>query len=131
MKKAVSLVVACVTLFSLSGCGAGGDTGGFSLVRDGAVSGSISARDSAISLLNHDSSIASICEVYSTPSSSGNWGVKLTGTPIAPGSEVAWGSDGCDQNWDLMVVDCAGNESSIYNYYRECDTTTYFTSKSW
>jgi len=131
MRKLIGFSVACLSILALNGCGGAGDLGGSSLVKDVVVPGSISARDSAISLLNHDTSITAICDVYSVPSTSGTWGDPLTGTPIVAGGEVAWGSDACDQNWDLKVVDCIGNESIVYAYYRECDTTTYFTFRSW
>ena len=132
MKSIVSIAIAGVAVFALSGCGgdgSGGALGGSSLVKDYVQNGSNTRYDSSINLLNAPSSSEDICDVYSAPASSNRWS-RLTGTPITPGNTHEWGSDNCNQSWDLRVVDCAGNES-IKTYYRECYTTTYFTFKNW
>ena len=132
MKSIVSLVMAGMAVFALSGCGgdgSGDDLGGSSLVKDYAQNRSNTMYDSSINLLNDTDSSENICEVYSAPQSSDNWS-KLTGTPIVPGEVHEWGSNHCNQHWDLKVVDCVSNESTI-TYYRKCGTTTYFTFKNW
>jgi len=132
MSKLIKLLVAGMVVFAMSGCSAEGDDedgSGSSLTRDAVINGSNSAYDSTINLYNDIGSIEDICDVYSAPANSGSW-QRLTGTPIVPGDEHEWGSDNCNQDWDLKVVDCIGNES-IETYYRECDTTTYFTFRNW
>jgi len=129
MKKWLSLLISAMAIVALSGCaGVDGDGDGSSLTKDYVDSGS-TPYDSTINLMNSGTSEESICNVYSSPASSNTW-TTLSGTPIAPGGDHTWGSDHCDEKWDLRVEDCAGH-SSTYTYFRECFTTTYFTFKNW
>lgn len=133
MKKLTSLMLAGIAVFALSGCGEGsGDDsglGGASLSRTTAESGSTTTYDSSIVVTNDYDSYEDVIKVESTPHDSNTWS-ELSGTPIAPGSNHRWGSNRCDQNWDLKVTDAVGN-SKIITYYRECYTTTYFIFKSY
>jgi len=132
MKRIFSLALAGLAVLTFSGCSSGGDSGGSgSSLTKITTGGSISVYDSTIEIYNHETSANDICEVYSVPDNSSNWGVDLLGTGhIAPANVRQFGSDHCDQYWAIKIVDCAGNESEGA-YYRECYTTTYFTFKNW
>ena len=131
MKRIFSLALLGLAVLAFSGC-SGGDSGasGSSLVK-ATIGGSVSGYDSTIDIYNHEASANDICEVYSVPNSSSNWGTNLLRTgQITPANERQFGSDHCGRNWAIKIVDCVGNESEG-SYYRGCHTTTYFTFKNW
>ena len=133
MKKWLSLLISAMAIVALSGCAGiddvGDGFGGSSLTKDYVDPVSTTNYNSSINLMNSAASDERICNAYSSPSDANTW-TTLSGTPIAPGDEHEWGSNRCDEKWDLKVEDCAGH-TSTYTYFRECYTTTYFTFKNW
>ena len=84
---------------------------------------------SVLRIINSSGSTASICNVYSSDSSS-NWGSdRLTGT-ISPGSSRDFSTNNCDRNYDLLVVFCDGWRAEK-NYYRRCGTVYEFIARNW
>lgn len=123
MKSIKSIFIAGVFLLLMVGCGGGSsdhDDGGGS---DDAIS--------YLEVINSEISDSDICEVYSSLSSSDEWGAdRLSGT-IAPDDYRTFSTYNCDRLYDLRVVFCDGYEDEVFEYYRECGTTRSFEFVNW
>ena len=141
MKRVVSLMIAAVAVFALSGCGGGTDGGGAVCSANDRYTGDselsidhvsnssiMRGKQSSLKLEVSNLSVSYVSTARSTPTMSTRW-TNLPGTPITYGDSHIWGSDKCDQLWDLEVTDDLGDTYSR-TYCRECGTTTYFMFQS-
>jgi len=120
MKFFKEYIIASSLALVMAGCGGGGltdtiDPGdGVSYLRVG----------------NSSDSTSKICNVYSNPSSSGDWGSdRLSGT-ISSGYYKEFSTTNCNIDYDLKVVFCDGYTDQN-SYYRPCGTTTTKTFRNW
>lgn len=121
MKVIKNTLIATTAALFVIGCGGGG--GIIDDIPDG---------DSYLRVQNSIDSYNDICNVYSNPSTSPDWGPdRLSGT-IAPGYYREFSTSNCNINYDLKVVYCGSGYTDYYNnYYRACGATRTITFRDW
>ncbi len=89
--------------------------------------GSTDSGLSTLKIKNMDISTSDICQIFSTPNSSGSWGLNVLENRIPPGYYVELSTSSCNTYWDLKIVYCDGYEPApSYDYYRPCGTTVSY-----